>query len=270
MNVLKRRSVEVNVPAGLKGGEKFQLQIKQPQYNSEAGLNAFINSKLSTLPQREKAFKDQQGRYVAQQRQYVEQREMYERRQREVKVKEEREKQQQIAQQQQQVQAAKQQEVKQQAILQQQQQAAAAVEKKRKPLPTVSGPKVDLVLDGKGGVKSGDFTASELRALTLGVLKFGGFEWSKILESEEFGGALGRRDADSCSAKFGEIVARREKEAKKEEDEREAKDKKEVDEIVERLEEAVVRKKKRNGGEDDLEEKAWEEVLKKRCEEEGE
>ncbi|GMH59310.1 hypothetical protein TL16_g02804, partial [Triparma laevis f. inornata] len=248
-------NVEVNVPAGLKGGEKFQLQIKQPQYNSEAGLTSFINSKLRTLPQREAAFKEQQGRTQLQQIRVLEQQKIYQIQQQQ---KQEQLRIQQIAEAQK-VQLIQEEVMKESAV--------AVVVERRKPLPKEEGGKAAFEVDGMGRV-NGQFKLEEFRALTLGILKFGGFEWEKILESEEFGGALARRDVESCKAKFEDVIRRREGVAKKEEEEKEAEDKKEIDEEIVKLKEAAVKKKKRNGSDEDLEEKAWEEVLKRRCEDE--
>lgn len=56
-------SVEVNVPVGLKGGDKFQLQIKQPQYNSEASLLANNAAKSGTQKERENLYRQNQAHF---------------------------------------------------------------------------------------------------------------------------------------------------------------------------------------------------------------
>ena len=53
-------SVEVNVPDGLKPGDKFQLQVKQPQYNSENALLCANAAKGGTPEERENNYRMQQ------------------------------------------------------------------------------------------------------------------------------------------------------------------------------------------------------------------
>jgi len=54
-------SVEVTVPAGLKGGDTFQLQIKQPQYNSKSALLASNAAKSGTIADRETRYRQNQA-----------------------------------------------------------------------------------------------------------------------------------------------------------------------------------------------------------------
>ena len=65
--------VEVFVPAGLKAGDKFQMQVKQTQYNTEQSLLAAQAQNKSNAASREKVFKQQQLLCKAHQKQMEEQ-----------------------------------------------------------------------------------------------------------------------------------------------------------------------------------------------------
>ncbi|GMI30723.1 hypothetical protein TeGR_g8097 [Tetraparma gracilis] len=140
-------NVDVRVPDGLQPGDRFQLQIRQPQYNSEAALlsnnaaKANAASGNSTVAVTQQQAAEAQQAYLAQQAAYQEQQRAYQ---------------------------------QQQEQLRRQQQQQIAAQGGGKPGP--------IMLSDPQTVSSGDFTRAELQQLVEAV-RLHGMDFSKALVS---------------------------------------------------------------------------------------
>jgi len=193
-------NVDVKVPEGLRPGDRFQLQIRQPQYNSEAALLSNNAAKANTAggaqaAQQQAAQAQQQ--YMQQHKAYQEQQQRFQQQQQQLLA-------QQQAQAQAQAQAILQQQGENQGNALQNQQLLAQQQFQQQQLLLQQQGKTPFVLQDAITVASGDFTQQELRLLIEGVRSHGmDFTKSQISTRTP---AASKQKWDQVVSKFNTLV----------------------------------------------------------------